>query len=136
MCFHKANQTVIRRNDPCPCGSGLKFKKCCMLKTPGPGRQTTGPLRFEPGSYGGPGAFVPSLACVRDTPQGTQYQFVLVKLSGVCVSEENAVARANSDFSEACRVHDASSSIEAMGRQLAALDYVLVEDFKVVPEDV
>ena len=22
----------IGRNDPCPCGSGKKFKKCCMLK--------------------------------------------------------------------------------------------------------
>lgn len=22
----------IERNDPCPCGSGLKFKKCCMTK--------------------------------------------------------------------------------------------------------
>ncbi|NCC53335.1 MAG: type I methionyl aminopeptidase [Spartobacteria bacterium] len=22
----------VGRNDPCPCGSGLKFKKCCMLK--------------------------------------------------------------------------------------------------------
>ena len=22
----------IGRNDPCPCGSGLKYKKCCMLK--------------------------------------------------------------------------------------------------------
>ena len=21
------------RNDPCPCGSGKKYKKCCMLKT-------------------------------------------------------------------------------------------------------
>ncbi|MBN8247774.1 MAG: SEC-C domain-containing protein [Verrucomicrobia bacterium] len=20
----------IGRNDPCPCGSGLKFKKCCL----------------------------------------------------------------------------------------------------------
>lgn len=20
----------INRNDPCPCGSGLKYKKCCM----------------------------------------------------------------------------------------------------------
>jgi len=20
------------RNDPCPCGSGLKFKKCCLKK--------------------------------------------------------------------------------------------------------
>ncbi len=22
----------VGRNDPCPCGSGLKYKKCCMLK--------------------------------------------------------------------------------------------------------
>jgi hypothetical protein len=22
----------IGRNDPCPCGSGLKYKKCCLLK--------------------------------------------------------------------------------------------------------
>ena len=22
----------IGRNDPCPCGSGLKYKKCCMLR--------------------------------------------------------------------------------------------------------
>jgi uncharacterized protein YecA (UPF0149 family) len=21
------------RNDPCPCGSGRKYKKCCWLKT-------------------------------------------------------------------------------------------------------
>ena len=21
---------AIRRNDPCPCGSGRKFKKCCL----------------------------------------------------------------------------------------------------------
>ena len=23
----------IRRNDPCPCGSGMKYKKCCLDKT-------------------------------------------------------------------------------------------------------
>ena len=23
----------IGRNDPCPCGSGLKYKKCCIDKT-------------------------------------------------------------------------------------------------------
>jgi uncharacterized protein YecA (UPF0149 family) len=22
----------VGRNDPCPCGSGLKFKKCCAAK--------------------------------------------------------------------------------------------------------
>jgi hypothetical protein len=23
---------MIGRNDPCPCGSGKKFKKCCLSK--------------------------------------------------------------------------------------------------------
>jgi len=22
----------IGRNDPCPCGSGIKYKKCCLIK--------------------------------------------------------------------------------------------------------
>ena len=26
----------VGRNDPCPCGSGLKYKKCCWDKTPKP----------------------------------------------------------------------------------------------------
>lgn len=24
----------VGRNDPCPCGSGKKYKKCCALKAP------------------------------------------------------------------------------------------------------
>jgi uncharacterized protein YecA (UPF0149 family) len=24
--------TKVGRNDPCPCGSGKKYKKCCLLK--------------------------------------------------------------------------------------------------------
>lgn len=32
--FTKTRQVVkdhkIGRNDPCPCGSGLKYKKCCL----------------------------------------------------------------------------------------------------------
>jgi uncharacterized protein YecA (UPF0149 family) len=24
----------VGRNDPCPCGSGKKFKKCCLNATP------------------------------------------------------------------------------------------------------
>ena len=124
--------TMIRRNDVCPCGSGLKFKKCCQRKAPGPGERTSGPFRFEPGSYGGPGCFVPSLACMRDTAEGEKYEFVLANPSVVFVSEENAVAQATADFSDACRVDDATGSMNAMGAQLAGLGYVLVGDFKVV----
>ncbi len=28
----KHKREKVRRNDPCPCGSGLKYKKCCMRK--------------------------------------------------------------------------------------------------------
>lgn len=27
------SQKTVGRNDPCPCGSGKKYKKCCMDKT-------------------------------------------------------------------------------------------------------
>ncbi len=127
---------MIRRNDPCPCGSGRKFKKCCLLKRPGPGARTTGEFRFEPGSYGGPGGFVPSLACFRESSSGEkEYRFVLANPSHIVDSDREAVAKATADFSEACRVDDATGSFEAMGRQLSGCGYLVVENFKVVGED-
>jgi hypothetical protein len=30
--FEKTMQPKVNRNDPCPCGSGKKFKKCCLQK--------------------------------------------------------------------------------------------------------
>jgi methionyl aminopeptidase len=37
--FLKNNRIKVGRNDPCPCGSGLKYKKCCLgKKNPVPGR--------------------------------------------------------------------------------------------------
>jgi uncharacterized protein YecA (UPF0149 family) len=29
--FRDSNQKKLGRNDPCPCGSGKKFKKCCLI---------------------------------------------------------------------------------------------------------
>ena len=127
---------MIGHNDPCPCGSGREFKKCCLRKKPGPGRHTAGEFGFEPGSYGGPKGYVPSLACFRESSSGEKtYRFVLAKPSCVVGSQSKAVAQATADFSEACRVDDATVSFEAMGHQLAGLGYVVVEDFKIVDED-
>jgi preprotein translocase subunit SecA len=28
-----SKEPKVGRNDPCPCGSGKKFKKCCLLKS-------------------------------------------------------------------------------------------------------
>ena len=30
--FDARKKGKVGRNDPCPCGSGKKYKKCCMLK--------------------------------------------------------------------------------------------------------
>lgn len=29
----------VARNDPCPCGSGKKYKKCCLSRDQGPPRK-------------------------------------------------------------------------------------------------
>jgi uncharacterized protein YecA (UPF0149 family) len=33
MTDDKSPKAKIGRNDPCPCGSGKKYKKCCLLKS-------------------------------------------------------------------------------------------------------
>lgn len=79
---------------------------------------------------------MPSLACFSEPSSGQKnYRFVLANPSHVVDSDHEAVARATTDFSEACRVDDATGSIEAMTRQLAGRGYVIVENFKVVGED-
>jgi len=41
----------IGRNDPCPCGSGKKFKKCCLEKTKNNSlRRGAGKYREQPGA--------------------------------------------------------------------------------------
>jgi methionyl aminopeptidase len=37
----------LGRNDPCPCGSGLKYKKCCLLKEGGQKRQDLKELYYK-----------------------------------------------------------------------------------------
>ncbi len=32
MAQHGDMWEKVGRNDPCPCGSGLRFKKCCAMK--------------------------------------------------------------------------------------------------------
>ncbi len=52
----------VGRNDPCPCGSGKKYKNCCMGKEQAPKTYTpTGKRKFKATvlntSSGGPGFF-------------------------------------------------------------------------------
>ena len=34
----KTRNVKVGRNDLCPCGSGLKYKKCCLVKNLAPNR--------------------------------------------------------------------------------------------------
>jgi hypothetical protein len=44
---HREPLRKVGRNDPCPCGSGKKFKKCCLNRAPD--HFTAGDLPWEPG---------------------------------------------------------------------------------------
>jgi len=45
----------ISRNDPCPCGSGKKYKKCCaLLEQERQKKKRMGSKKFQPFTGGGP----------------------------------------------------------------------------------
>lgn len=90
----KAARPRTGRNDPCPCGSGKKSKKCCDGASP-PARATDRPsFRFEPGSYGGRGHFTPSIRCNREARGTSELHFVLVNPRTAHEVEDDAVAEA------------------------------------------
>lgn len=124
------------RNAPCPCGSGRKHKHCCLpLARPaadtatGEGAALTPRFRYEPGSYAGPGAFLPSIACLEQhAPDQWRYHFVLVIPDMILDSEPTAVDLAEQHLSQA--LQDATTPAAFAGR-LRSFGYVSVEGFQV-----
>src|ERR1043165_2917198 len=92
----------ISRNDPCPCGSGKKYKKCCLpAAATDPSVPVTGSrFRFEAGSYGGPGrGFMPSALCYRQAAAEQWVEhFCLVNPTCVESTEDAAYAAAEADL--------------------------------------
>ncbi len=43
----KDKSAKVRRNDPCPCGSGLKYKKCCINKAGSRPKKNNGELYLQ-----------------------------------------------------------------------------------------
>lgn len=124
----------IGRNDPCPCGSGKKYKLCCMQTSQSKGaEQRISPqFRFEPGSYAGAGRFLPSIACFKQTmPDEWDYHFVLVKALTRYEQEENAVSDAEEDLEMAFHKKERSGSDIAVAEHLRARGYVSVTGFKI-----
>lgn len=122
------------RNDPCPCGSGKKFKKCCLGSNVEASAVGLSPrFRFEPGSYGGPGAFMPSIACLKQVrPDEWEYHFVIVRPEDLHGQEETAVTTATRDLDRAFASRSQRMDDVAVAQSLKNAGYVSVEDFHVV----
>jgi hypothetical protein len=121
----------IGRNDPCPCGSGEKYKKCCIQGH----QETVHPpkFQFEPGSYGDAGAFTPSIACLKlVNPDEWAYHFVLVKPHKIHLEEDKASLEAEKDLEVAFSEKERFGSDIAMAENLKANGYISVEGFNIV----
>ncbi|HMA96423.1 MAG TPA: SEC-C metal-binding domain-containing protein [Polyangiaceae bacterium] len=91
---------IVGRNEPCPCGSGKKYKKCCLSNEDAkPSPPSRGGYRFEPGSYGSSTDCMPSIACMREG--GDDYHFVLVKPDAPLDGPDHACATATADLNDA-----------------------------------
>lgn len=124
----------IGRNDPCPCGSGKKYKKCCLSKdTKEKDSDFKTIYRFEAGSYGDVGNFTPSLACLKLTRKDEwEYHFILVKPESVHSEEDQATIEAENDMSEAYKVKDAGGSDAELAMELRRKGYLSVDDYNIV----
>lgn len=127
------------RNELCPCGSGKKYKKCCLgkVEATAPEQAPSPRFRFEPGSYGGPGRLVPSIACLKQVrPDEWEYHFVIVRPANVYSDEDAAVAAASRDLDRAFVSRGQSGPDFAVAESLKSAGYVSVKGFKVIGADV
>ena len=124
----------VGRNEPCPCGSGKKFKKCCISKNDGfKNNEFKASYRFESGSYGGVGVFIPSIACLKQIQiDEWTYHFVLVKPENTYPAEDMAGAQSEKDLEEAFKVKMNSDSDEVLAVELIKKGYKSVDNFNVV----
>jgi hypothetical protein len=123
------------RNEPCPCGSGKKYKSCCLSAEVAAPPSRPGRYRFEPGSYGGPGhQYFPSIGCLKwDAEQEAEsYHFVLVKAEGGFREEDQASRAATADLDQA--FGRGGRDAEAIAGVLREKGYLLVDDFRVIGE--
>ena len=129
---------MTSRNDPCPCNSGKKFKKCCLLKDHLPAQSvkgTGGPYSFVPGSYGGPGSFIPSIACKKQlTTDESAYHFVLVNPDVTFPREDFASRTAELDLELAFQEKASGGSDFDVAQSLKDAGYLSVTDFKIAKQ--
>ncbi len=124
----------IGRNDPCPCGSGKKYKLCCMDASQQKDKEipSSSGFRFEPGSYGMAGSFLSSIACFKQARRDNwSYHFVLVKPVTPYADVDDAVSEAEDDLHRAFLQKERTGSEIAVAEYLRAQGYISVTGFKV-----
>jgi hypothetical protein len=89
---------MIGRNDSCPCGSGKKYKKCCLDKDAARIAATDSPEVdvYRPAALPMTGGgHVPAIACMRENPE--QCLFILTRTTRP-LSYRDAIAEADLDI--------------------------------------
>ena len=128
----------IGRNDPCPCGSGKKFKKCCISLSDNVSTEQSRAkprYRFEAGTYGDEGKFLPSIACIKMVGKEEAYHFMLVKPDKTYEEEDQALTEATKDIDQAFTMFKTSDmSEQQLAAELKDRGYVKVDDFNIVKE--
>ena len=127
----------IGRNDPCPCGSGKKYKRCCEKKEAQLNRQELprGRFRYEPGSYGGPNrGYMPSIICYKKTgAESWTEHFCLVKADVTLEEEDRATAVAKEHLAAASRAQaDGGGNPGEFALSLRHEGYKAVSNFRMV----
>ena len=124
----------VGRNDFCPCGSGKKYKKCCISKVAEIDDDNVKILyRFEPGTYGDVGSFMPSLACLKQIRKDEwKYHFVLVKPESVYTDEDEATKEAEKDIFDSYVVRQAGGTDAELAMSLKNKGYLYVENYNIV----
>ncbi len=125
------------RNSLCPCGSGKKYKRCCGAKAAIPlaSELRRGSFRYEPGSYGGPDAFVPSILCYEEVEPGTWNEhFCLVKPDSILETEDAAANIATQDLDRAFSTGINTGVAREFAIALRGYGYKKLDDFRVVAQ--
>src|SRR5512133_2465998 len=121
---------IVGRNEPCPCGSGKKYKKCCLSNEDArPSPPSRGGYRFEPGSYGSSTDCVPSIACQREGSDDCH--FVLVKPDAPLDDPDHACATATADLNDAFARKARTGRDEDAVLLLRDRGYVRVDDYRI-----
>ena len=128
-------------NQPCPCGSKhsdgkwKKYKHCCgdqgaQMRR---GSLPPGRFRYESGSYGDSGAYVPSIMGYKETGTGTWLEHLcLVKPDAIFDEEAFASEMAERHLAAAQTIMDSGGGPQEFALSLRHEGYKSVNDFRVV----